>query len=117
MNFDDKLEKLEYDYKGDGDIMYYHLDTLRSEFETVELIPDRLWAIKEDTGFLNICFLEWGMEDDDVFVTEVFRSCGPTGSLRECRHTNFPDKGYVFYMNKDYMVAALDYLSKYFDMD
>ena len=74
-----------------------------------------------DGIWVKLHFLEVNSWDEhETFVSSLFKCEGPGGvdhPLRECRHTYFPDNGYVFYLNYDNMIAALDYCKNYFDMD
>ena len=100
-----------------------HLIDLVDYGEIVEIIPGNLWCIDSVyNGWNELHFVTFRSSDinesgESITVDSFFKIEGPSEGLREGRHTRFPDKGYVFYMNKKYMEAALNYCTKYFDMD
>ena len=70
-------------------------------------------------NWLKWCFLEWSGGDtsgNDSFKPFMYGE-GPSGALRECRHSYIGDDGYVFYLNKKNFIAALDWLSQHYDMN
>lgn len=100
----------------------YRLDRLQKHHKMETILEESLYVAANDNGdWVECTFFEWTSESDDgVYLTPLFSSSGPGGvdcPLRECRHTYFADKGYVFYMNRERMIAALDYCTKYWDMD
>lgn len=117
MNFDKKLKELQIE-NCIGDHTMYKLSDMLKNF-TVVPVTKGLYAIEDNQEhWIDVCFMTLDSSmDNEEFLSELFRSSGTLGCLRECRHTYFPDDGYVFYMNKGDMVAALEYLEKYFDMD
>lgn len=92
--------------------------------EVVTIIPDNLWVVqnvgKEGADELQfVTFSSSDMDGSDLIITvdPLFLIQGYSEVLREGRHTFFPDKGYIFYMNRKHMIAALDYCTLYFDMN
>lgn len=47
----------------------------------------------------------------------VFSGTGASGSLRELRHTNWGEGGYLFYVNGDTITNAFAALKEWFDCD
>lgn len=88
--------------------------------EHVELRPG-FWVfhkkpINDENTWLDLAFFEdAGTCDDETRMQILCTVAGPVGCLRECRHTNFNNSGYVFYMDFENMRAMLTYLEKYFD--
>ena len=102
---------------------YSHVNSLPlKDFtdEIEELLPKRLWVVKDITEYsARLHFVTFHRSDLDysnIEVDTLFTVDGTTG-LREMRHTHFRDDGYVFYLSKDEMYAALKYCEKLFDMD
>jgi len=97
------------------------LSDVSSRYEVEELIEDNLWVAiihEERATFTELAFLTFRSSDDeDTKVDLLFTIEGPSDHLREGRHTRFRDKGYLFYMDKEHMITALEYCSKYFDMN
>lgn len=61
-----------------------------------------------------------GIEVDPATYNRVFHGSGPSGSLRELRHTYWgePDNsGYIFYPNGKLIAAAFEALKEWFDCD
>jgi hypothetical protein len=90
--------------------------------EVVEIVEERLWVVQNigKKGCDEIQFMTFGsslMDGSNLTLDPMFLIHGYSGTLREGRHTYFPDDGYVFYMDSRLMRIALDYCEKYFDMD
>lgn len=92
---------------------------IESEYEVLALNKG-LYVVKDTTRdhWTKLHFLvpnSW--DDEETYVTSLFKCEGTGGVLRECRHTYFPNDGYVFYMNHQDMINALNYCKEFFDMD
>ena len=103
--------------------MEYALKDIQKNFtlyETLDLISDHLIVIyKWDDVWLKWCFLEWAggdMRGNDTFTPFMYGE-GPSGSLRECRHTHIGEEGYVFYLNGQRMKQAIEWLEQHYDMN
>lgn len=88
-------------------------------FEVVPLIKDYSYLVlKWDSEKFNLDFavMEFFMSDmSDTMLKCTFYGSGPTGNLRECRHTYWGENGYVFYPHGPTIIAAFKELSKYYD--
>ena len=97
------------------------LDTIKEHYKVIEVLEGRLWcAEKLGEGWDQIHYFEFHSSNYNgscEIVSSLFRIEGVSDVLKEARHTYFPEEGYVFYLNKNLMVAALDHCTKYFDMD
>jgi hypothetical protein len=61
-----------------------------------------------------------GAQVSPRYYERVFHGCGPSGSLRELRHTNWgePDNsGYIFYPHAKLICDAFKHLKRWFDCD
>ena|SRR5258708_25253720 len=101
----------------------YSLDNLKTSFYVEKLLCeqeayfvlnniDEFWF-----KFAILSFHSSEFNGDNTILTMVFHGEGPTGSLRECRHTYWGEEGYMFYLKKDTIVSALEKLSEYYDLD
>jgi hypothetical protein len=102
----------------------YSLDEIKEKATEVIKLPSGGWLAlyKQDDGH------EWyhyglfqfaGAESDgdkNTMVEKIFIGQGPSGNLREMRHTYFGEKdGYIFYLPMKMIREAFDVLSKYYD--
>lgn len=104
----------------------FKLGMLKEKFTVESLIEDELWVAHDNKPegedkycWLNFAFFESDEREspsDDWAVSLLMHGHGPTGILRECRHTYWGRDGYIFYPNKKHIVAALEWLEKYFDL-
>lgn len=62
-------------------------------------------------------FVSFASEDSDGVIYEALCTVSGPESMKECRHTNFFNGGYVFYMSYKHMVLMLDFLKTKYDMD
>ena len=88
----------------------------------IELLPEQLWVVQRIglKGYDELQFLTFrscSSDGSDLEVDPLFLIKGFSEHLREGRHTYFPDKGYIFYMNSAIMKEALNYCEKHFDMN
>jgi hypothetical protein len=88
----------------------YLLDDARSKYAVKDLGNHGYLVLNWDDKefFLKFAVLTVGL--DLQFYGE-----GPTGNLRECRHTYWGEDGYLFYPDGKVITAAFKELSKYFD--
>ncbi len=98
-------------------VAYYRVAPLVEYFdEWRELSSDFFAGINDEDGWMSIAFFEEDWSDDEnSYVNLLFTSEGPSGSLRELRHTNFQNGGYVFMMSLSDMQLALGVLGEFFD--
>lgn len=101
----------------------FSVDTLKKEFEVIEMEPENSWLVlfwDNEKLWLKFAVLDFCSSDGDssnVQATILFYGDGPSGNLRECRHTYWGENGYVFYPNRKTINLALEHLSKHFDLD
>ena len=104
----------------DEGLLVYPLGLLREDFEVVDLGNDAYLILKwcKDRFWLDFAVMDRAYETNDgVWLSCLFHGCGPSETLRECRHTWWGEKGegYLFYANGPAIAAAFKELSKYFD--
>ena len=58
-----------------------------------------------------------GVVVDGAKMELVFTGSGPSGNLRELRHTTWGDGGYIFYPPGKLIAAAFAALEEWFDVD
>lgn len=102
--------------------LVYSLNDIKAlNLDVIELADAGILVIqKEDDLHVNFALLQEDCDDgEDRFFSVVFHGRGPSGSLRECRHTYWGEdgNGYIFYPPFDLIIAALNELKKYFDGD
>lgn len=100
----------------------YDLDKIREKYEVIDLGSDGYLVLHwcKDKFILNFAVLEFFSEatNESTKVEVVVYGCGPTGDLRELRHTWWGDnKGYIFYPSITIITKAFNELKKYFDLD
>lgn len=107
-----------------GQRVVYRLDDLKSNFEVRKLCRDDGWLVlsrndEDEYGcwlkFAVLGFAESEGNGKNTKVSCVFYGEGPTGSLRECRHTYWGKDGYIFYPNGPIICAAFTALAEFFD--
>jgi len=116
----DKLKLIEkQSYCNDEDTVYA-LKDIKDTAESVEILLDEGLIVSYDNrdGWYDFAFYDWtyGTDDGD-FYSLLCTVSGPADVLQECRHTYFANDGYIFYMNKKVMIAMLEFLEQYYDMD
>jgi hypothetical protein len=85
------------------------------------------WLLAKTTDGLHVEFAVFGFHDGpatrngEVVSPEhhimIMHGSGPSGSLRECRHTWWGENGYVHYLHFAAIEAALRELRRWFDGD
>ncbi len=102
-----------------GEGKMFSLDKARQFHEVRDLIPGKAWLVlSHGTSWVKFAVLEFSMSNTDgsnAFASSVFFGEGPTGYLRECRHTYWGKDGYVFYPSGPIILAAFKALSEFFD--
>ena len=105
----------------ENDDVVYELANLKLCPQWEQLNPNVVViSNSDDHGWLKWCFLEWhtgSMGGKENWYKPFLYGEGPSGNLRECRHSYIGEEGYVFYLNKVNMIDALNWLAKYYDMD
>tara|TARA_R100001086_G_C11840641_1_gene259010 strand:- start:1467 stop:1793 length:327 start_codon:yes stop_codon:yes gene_type:complete len=89
------------------------IETLRVNFE-IHALDGGILVINNRDCIIDYAVVEYG---NDVEGTMVWHGTGVGANLRECRHSYFGEDGYVFYMNGDLFISAINKLKDYFDMD
>jgi len=97
---------------------YYSLNKIKqTSFKIIELKGGYLVLdIKEITvefALLSVIGSELN-DSGEEFLELIFHGDGTSG-LRECRHTYWGEKGYLFYMPINLIKQAMDKLNEYFD--
>lgn len=104
----------------------YRLEDLRETFSVVSEKDGVCFCVNiSQSEWVNFAVLEFASSNSDGTDREYecfWYGEGPSGSLRELRHSWFgsspkSDDGYVFYINRSKMNTAFDFLSEYFDVD
>lgn len=105
----------------DIDPKLYDKRKLKEHFTTYDLVHHGLLVVEEhdNSPWKSFAVLEFqeGL-DDDVKMSMIFYGEGPSGNLRECRHTYWgqdENEGYVSYPDGRIITDAFKYLSKYYD--
>lgn len=101
-----------------NDDKVYLLPTARNNIEVHELSPDNWLVLNWDNEkfWLRFAVLQLSYtEKEEQYCTLVFHGEGPTGNLRECRHTWWGEEGYVFYPPGPVIAAAFTFLGRYYD--
>lgn len=107
---------------GGAPIVVYSLDKALSRYE-VRRIGEGYLVLNRDADGLWVKFavLQFCCSDchgGNVRLTCVFHGEGPSGNLRECRHTwwgDDGDEGYLFYPNGPIITKAFKELAEFFD--
>lgn len=98
------------------------LESYKDKGTLEELLPERLYIVHyynaHNENWLHWEFLLWtGSDDENTYVETMVKGEGPVGLLRECRHSYWGKDGYIFYLQKDCVLKAIEWLSKYYDLD
>lgn len=90
----------------------------------VEPLPGGFFVLDDRTDWICFAVLAdvggYSAEDGSI-ITEgscIFYGEGPSGNLRECRHTYWGEEdnhGYIFYLDGRLITAAFRRLSEFFD--
>lgn len=104
-----------------NDSWVYSLDKAKEKFEVAQ-VADRGWVVVKTDGPITIDFAVFEFshsdaDDSNIMMSHIFHGTGPSGGLRECRHTYWGENGYVFFPDAEIISKALEFLKKYFDMD
>jgi len=104
----------------DDEEIVYEYSKLVQVFDNVEKLDNSqlIVAYNDSDCWYDFVFLTWSYgSDEGDFYQQFCKASGPSDFLRECRHTNFSNDGYLFYMNRTSIEAMLGFLSKYYDLD
>lgn len=104
-----KIDWLE-SFLNDKDEIVYSLDKIPVAYEIREITNGWVVLNWHDETWLKFAVLE----SDG---SSVFHGEGPSGSLRECRHTYWGYDGYIFYPNARLITDAFRVLSEFYDLD
>ena len=97
----------------------YSLDDAKAKYEVRELNGgylvlnwdnEKLWL-----KFAVMSFYSANGDGSHVYLSVEFYGEGPSGSLRECRHTYWGKDGYLFFPNGKLITSALAALSEFYD--
>lgn len=105
------------------DMAVYSLDYCRKNFLVSDLTNRGYLVIKHsddpDSDWMHFAVLSFdsssGIDGSNTMLTAVFHGDGPSGVLRECRHTYWGEDGYIFYPDGPLIASALTALSRYYD--
>jgi len=114
------------DHNGNEELRW-SIATIPKPFKSECLIEEGLWVVHnytpDENGYcwMSFAFLEfsswtYGTPKDTAELSMLMHGEGPAGFLRECRHTYWGEDGYIFYPNKKHIDAAMQWLSKYYDL-
>lgn len=100
----------------------YSEKELFENFEIIKKTQNGIIAFRsfEDSWgeFVVGLFNSSNVDGTDISYGIFWNGCGTLEPLRELRHSWFGDKdGYVFYLNKNIIFDAIDFLNQYFDME
>lgn len=104
----------------------YRLVTALTNYEVRQLIPDNAWIVlnwDDEKHWLKFAVLQFYTTDSDsILTTCIFHGEGPSGNLRECRHTYWGEhehgdclSAYMPYPNGPAIRAAFKVLSEFYD--
>jgi hypothetical protein len=122
----DRLTKYpESDYGGCEGVVYDEAQVRTMAHECFELDSGVLAVDCEDGINVNFAVFAFhsgpstrdGVAVDGAKLQVVFHGSGPSGALRELRHTHWGEGGYVFYPNAKLIAAAFAALTRWFDCD
>lgn len=129
MSFTDKLKPFKEDFFSESQ---YLLEEIKEKATKVIEIDHNNWLVlnvkspydENDLKNLKDCWMEYAMfsfcvqkEDGLTKVNLIFQGEGPTGPLKEFRHTywGLDSKGYTFYLPIKATIKALQILNEYFE--
>lgn len=116
------LPKGEVPFSTENTEPHYRLKEIQQKATEVIEIGGCHWLAlysEEKLGDGWMEFALFGLSFGDVgeeVVTPVFHGMGPSGALREMRHTYWGDEGYLFYAPGKTIAEAFQVLGKYFDL-
>jgi hypothetical protein len=119
MNLVDLLNKADNNLIGrkpDDGVLYEDLDVRAKSTKCIKLSGNGLLAMLDsDPVHVSFIVLMWASGDAPILWEPVFSGSGPSSSLRELRHTNWGDKGYIYYPNAELISDAFAKLKTWFD--
>ncbi len=106
-----------------ADELLYPLDKALAKYRVRELVAGWGWLVLKmpedpESTWMHFAVLQFVCSDGDdknVLTQVVFHGEGPSGNLRECRHTYWGDEGYIFYPNGKVIMAAFRALAEFYD--
>jgi hypothetical protein len=115
------MDWLKSEIYGDCEDAVVSIDWAKANFE-VKTLTDNAWLVlnKKDELWLKFAALEFYHSDGDgknIYAGIVFYGEGPSGNLRECRHTYWGKDGYIFYPHIKTIVAGLEALKEFYDLE
>lgn len=110
-----------------GDPLYAEADIRSHATEVFELCRTNggyggLLAVLVDDLIVSVAlfdFAEGDIDGKNAQYERVFHGSGPSGNLRELRHTYWGDPkraGYIYYVDASMIREAFDVLEKWFDL-
>lgn len=117
---DIKIEIDKFITKNDNDEDAYLLDELKKSFEFKEFGRNLVIFHNED-DWISFAFFKWQQAEctdvKDVYINAqgelYWYGCGPSGNLRELRHSFFSE--YIFYLDTNFLIECSNWLKQYFD--
>jgi hypothetical protein len=120
------VEWLDSEVDSSLDEQVYPLDKAKARYEVRDLCQNGWIVLKWDKekSWLKFAVLQFCTAEHDPSDTRgysnikaycVFYGDGPSGSLRECRHTYWGEDGYLFYPDGRIIAAAFKALSEFYD--
>lgn len=113
----------------DGEPVYWEPE-VRAAATTIVDLPGGLLAVAEplDGSWTHVAIFAYvggpatqnGVEVEPRCYQRIMHGEGPSGSLRELRHTHWGDPhnaGYIFYPSANLICAAFSALERWFDCD
>lgn len=101
-------------------VLYADADVRAKATFAIEVADQGLLAVLEHEGHVSFVVLDWagaeGVTEGAPVVRQlVFRGCGPSGELRELRHTWWGEDGYVHLPQGALIADAFAKLERWFD--
>ena len=106
---------------GDDDSVLYPLLEAKARWQVKELVPGWGWLVLNigEHNWIKFAVLQYAKangDGSDIKTCVLFHGEGPSGALRECRHTYWGDeRGYIFYPKGHVISAAFAVLAEYYD--
>lgn len=102
--------------------MVYSLAEAKRNFTVIPLLSSGYLVVHEEEELIvrfAVFYFSYSVcgQDESTMLNLIFHGEGPSGSLRECRHTYWgaEGEGYLFYPDGRVIAAAFKELSKYFN--
>lgn len=104
----------------------YDLATIRTTAtRCIDLVDDAVLAVRIEDIHVSFAVFQLhcgpatrnGVVVDGAKMSLVFAGNGPSGALRELRHTNWGERGYLFDPPAKVIAAAFKALAEWFDVN